>query len=179
MHLATVDGDVLTKALRAMAGAPRELLGTAFWTFRGEIRVEWTTYEQPIEAQIEVALAGALAVAGRHMKQAGLALSFEGPVEVTWEPDQGRLGLGPHRLPARLAEPGPRAALPLDAGDRDLLRALLASSAADLRRAGYGEDVERVEGLWREGLDQAVEALAWTGIDRRVLDALLTAALLG
>ncbi len=154
-------------------------MGTAFWTFREEIHIEWTTYEQPVEAQIEVPLAGTLAVPGNAMKQAGATLSFVGPVEVSWEPDDERLRLGPHRIPARLAPSGPRSALPVDAGDRQLLKVLLETSREELLRSGYEEDVDVVEARFSEGLDQAVEALAWTGLDRTVLATLVTAAILG
>ncbi len=173
MKLATIDGAQITTTLGRMARAPRRMLGSAFWSFREELVLSWTTYEEPLDAHVIATLPTPLMVPGDVMAQLGMGIALEGPVDLAWDPDAARLVVGPHRLPATPSEPPFQ--LPLDARPRDLLPHLLVRPET-LPPAGYAAEAEDLQRRWDASLAAAAEALAWTGITRSALEALVRGA---
>ena len=174
MRLATIDGEALSKALRLMARAPREMLGSAFWCFGDELVIRWTTYEEPLDAQIESTLEAPLMVPGDAMAQLCARVELRGDVPLEWDPEGTRLVLGPHRLPATPSEPPFQ--LALDARPRDLLPHLLVRPET-LAPAGYAAEAAALRKRWDGSLAAAAEALAWTGLGVGALEAVLVAAI--
>ena len=177
MHLATIDGKELTKALRRMRRVPGRRMGCAFWRFGAGLVIEWSGIEETVEAEVVSPLPDGLMVSGRFMKHAGKGPGYSGSMEIRWE--EGMMAIGKHRITVERAE-GPRTvALPFNAGDGDLLRAMLTHSLEELRNSGYGEECELVGGKWDRSVAKAAKALAWTGLGERRLAGVVAEALTG
>lgn len=174
MRLATLHGETLTAALREMASAPRTLTGSAFWSF-GEDRLvlSWTSYEQTIDVRGGAPLEGAIRVPGRLMNQLGAVVDLKGDTEIQWLAERDRLRVGSHLVPASHVGEGPEFSLPLDARERDLLKELLRRGMECVSLAGYEEEAGAVEARWDKSLTAAASVLGWTGLSRRVLEAVV------
>ncbi len=177
MRLAIIDGSVLTAVLRRMHQAPRGLLGSAFWRFGDELVLSWTTYEEPVPAQVEPDPPGPLMVPGDAMAQLAAGIDLVGEVVIDYDPSRDRLRIGPHALPATPAAPTLPFTLPLDARPRDLLQRVLTEAPEALAAAGYESESEDLSARWSSSLDAAAEALEWTGLTGVDIEAALVEAL--
>lgn len=167
MHLATVDGKELTRALRRMSRVPGRRMGSAFWRFADKLVIEWSGIEETVDADVVAPMPDGLIVSARFMKHAGRRPRYSGQIEIHF--DNGMLAIGAHRITVDRAT-GPRTvALPFNAREGDVLRAMMAGAEEELKASGYAEECELVDEKWRKSVDRAAKALAWTGIDRERL----------
>jgi len=175
MHLAIVNGELLTQALRRMTGAGAGHMGGAIWHVFFQLEIDWTGMREELPVQVLEPMTQGLLVANDAMHHVCARFSYSGPTLLTWE--DGKLGIGNDLVPAVLVD-GPREQqLPLDATEGDLLRKMLTEPTVVIRRAGYTSECDDVAEHWRSSIAAAHEALAWTGIDARTLDAVISQAL--
>lgn len=175
MHLATVDGEELTKALRRMSRVRGRKLGCAFWRITDRLVIQWSGIEESVAADVVNPIPEGLMVSGRFMKHAGKGPGYSGPMEIGW--DDEMMAIGQHRIMADRAA-GPRVvALPFNATEGDLLRAMLTHSLEELKDSGYAEECELVGQKWDRSIARAAKALAWTGLDERRLAGAVAEAL--
>jgi len=178
MRLATADGETLTTALRQMSAAPRKLSGSAFWYFnRDQLVIKWTSYEQPVDIRDGTPLAGAIVVLGRAMNQLGAMMDLKGEIEIHWDRDRDRLRIGIHSVPASHMQRRPPFELPLDAREKDLLKQRLRWGQEQVSLAGYAEEIDEVEARWEKSIETAATSLAWTGLSKEKLRAVLSEVL--
>jgi len=116
---------------------------------------------------------GSVRVSGRVMNQLGALADLKGEVEIQWHEDRNRLRIGIHSVPGTHVNTEPKFSLPLDARERDLLKQMLRWGSEQTVEAGYQEEVGEVEVRWKKSLKTAASALEWTGLSRRVLDAVV------
>ncbi len=164
MHLATIDGKELTRALRWLKSSPGKKLGSAFWLFGEDLRLEWSGAVRSLDAQVWQPVADGIMVDCEAMKHVTARLTYSGPTEIRFADSQ--LLIGRDRFAAQRAA-GPRAfALPVDADEGDVLLALLGYGHDATAQSGYEEAgakaVERLE----ESLIAVGKATRWTGLSQ-------------
>lgn len=178
MRLAIVDGETLTLVLRQMSDAPRQLSGSAFWSFsEQQVVIKWTSYEQPIDVQGGILLPGLVMVPGRVMNQLGAVVDLKGETEIQWDSERGRLRIGMHSAPGTLVDSEPPFELPLDARERDLLKQWLRWRTEQVSQAGYGDETSDIETRWDQSIERAASAFAWTGLSQEMVRAVFAEVL--
>ncbi len=162
MHLATIDGKQLTRALRQMKSSPGRKLGKAFWMFEEELVIGWSGAERSVEAEVHKSLPDGLVVDCDGMKHVVDRLKYQGPTEIRFA--DGYMCIGKDRIRAELAK-GPRTfALLVGSGAGDMLMASEAFSMDEARLSGYEDEIFEIRAKLHRSLRRAGEALSWTGI---------------
>ena len=164
MHLATVDGKHLTKVLRRMKRIRGKKMGAAFWRFEEGIIIDWAGMEIGVEGEVVSPLPHGIIVPGRFMKHATVKLRYSGPTEIHWQNNQ--FHLGPDRVVAEQANAPRVFALPIDAREVHVLRALRSHSASTIRQSGYGNELDAAKARLDRTVDKMEKTLSWIGIDR-------------
>ncbi|MBM4355687.1 MAG: hypothetical protein FJ109_18175 [Deltaproteobacteria bacterium] len=171
MHLAIVNGERLTEALRRMAGAGAGHMGGAIWRIFYTLEIEWAGMCEELPAEVLEPMTQGLLVANDVMHHVCGRFSYSGPTPLTLA--EGKLGIGRDLVPVTLVD-GPRESqLPMDATEADLLRKMLTEPMEVIRRAGYTSECDDVAERWRTTVAAAHKELAWTGVDERTLEAVL------
>jgi hypothetical protein len=175
IHMATVDGKSLTKALRKMKRVRGRKMGSAFWSFGDNMEIAWSGMQFAVEGEVFYQLPHDIMVSARFMRHSGDRLTYEGPTDICWE--KGDLCIGFDRVPAEEAPTSRPFALLVDANEGDLLREVLGRSTEAAVQSGYGEELEPLEEKLGRTMGQAAKALAWTGMSEERLTNMVMGAL--
>ena len=167
IHLATVDGESLTKALRQLHLTPGRKMGCGFFYFGEEMEIQWAGTSVAVEGDVHSYLSHDVMVSLKLMQQITEHLSYQGPTEISWE--DGVLCVGANRIPGEEAPIERQFALAAGCGDKEMLRAVLAYQGDAAFEAGYKEEVIAVGNRLEKSLGEVHEALAWTGITPKLL----------
>jgi hypothetical protein len=168
MHVASLDGKELTRALRQMKSSPGKKLGSAFWMFGEELVIGWSGGEQRVSAEVHKSLPDGIVVDCVGMKHVVERLRYQGPTEIRFA--DGHMSMGNDRIRAELAK-GPRAfALLVGSSAGDVLLASEAFSMDEARLSGYEEEILEVREKLHKSLRRAGRALDWTGISEDELN---------
>ena len=171
MHIATVEGKELTRALRALNRTPGRKLGSAFWRFSDSMVMEWSGAQRVIPAEVTSPAPDGFMISNKFMRHVRSGVSYSGPTPLSW--DGQRFHIGNHRIPAQKASSSRPFSLSVAATDADLLEATLLYDSDKVREAGYGNDQKRLDERLERTLRKVAETLAWTGLARDQISPLL------
>ncbi len=162
MHIASVDGKELSRALRQLKSTPGTKRGAAFWSFGEGLQIDWSGASRTIPARVAEPVRPGIVVACDVMKQVTALLNYNGPTDIRFEDDS--LFIGRDRIGAHEATAIRQVALPVDADDADVLLATLGLGADTMADSGYGDDAQEVITKLKESLVDAANQLKWTSL---------------
>ena len=175
IHVATVDGRSLTRALRRMKRIRGRKMGGGFWRFGNHVSIEWSGMQEAVEGEVYYPLPHGIMVSVGFMRHAVVRLRYSGPTDICWE--QGKLWIGNDRVVAVEATGDRVFSLPVDAREDSMLRGILGWSKEDAVQSGYGVELEQIEARLERSMSKATKALAWTGMKEGRLSDMVMKAL--
>jgi len=175
IHLATVDGKSLTRALRKMKRIRGRKMGCGFWRFGDQAAIEWSGMHEAVEGEVYYQLPYGIMVPVGFMRHAVVRLKYSGPTDICWE--QGKLWIGNDRVGAVEATGDRVFSLPVDAREDALLRGVLGWSKEAAVQSGYAEELKQIEARLGRSMIKAAHALAWTGMKEETLSQMVVDSL--
>ena len=175
IHVATVDGKSLTRALRRMKRIRGRKMGGGFWRFGDHMSIEWSGMQEAVEGEVYYPLPYGIMVSVGFMRHAVVRLKYSGPTDICWE--QGKLWIGNDRVAAVEPTSDRVFSLPVDAREGALLRGILGWSKEAAVQSGYGVELEQIEARLERSMKKAAKALAWTGMGEGRLSDMVIEAL--
>jgi hypothetical protein len=173
VHLATVDGELLTEALRRLGTLSGSRESPAVWRFRlEEVEIRWAGKTERLPSESVEVLPPDVTVAGDIMGHICGRVKCAGPTSLSF--GDGHLGLGRAFVPATQTNETAVSPLPPDTEPSELLRKMFTEPLEDLENSDCVSKYARLADKWSASIAKAATELAWTGIDGQLLGRLVS-----